>query len=95
MRKAEGTKDGKMKEVYLYQVADNQECMAKWGCQAVVAQTAFSAVIAMDLLEHGVWQGVGVLGPEAFEPVPFMEKNDLPMLMVRRSFWLRLCHFMA
>jgi len=69
-----GLKDGKKKEVYLYQVADNQECMAKWGCQAVVAQTAFSAVIAMDLLEHGVWKGAGVLGPEAFEPVPFMEK---------------------
>jgi saccharopine dehydrogenase-like NADP-dependent oxidoreductase len=69
-----GTKDGKKKEVYLYQVADNQECMTKWGCQAVVAQTAFSAVIAMDLLEHGVWGGAGVLGPEAFQPVPFMEK---------------------
>jgi len=69
-----GMKDGKKKEVYLYQVADNQDCMATWGCQAVVAQTAFSAVIAMDLLEHGVWKGAGVLGPEAFEPVPFMNK---------------------
>ncbi len=69
-----GTKDGKKKEVYLYQVADNQECMEKWGCQAVVAQTAFTPVIAMDLLEHGVWGGTGVLGPEAFDPVPFMEK---------------------
>jgi len=48
--------------------------MKTWGCQAVVAQTAFSAVIAMDLLEHGVWKGVGVLGPEAFPPDPFMEK---------------------
>jgi saccharopine dehydrogenase-like NADP-dependent oxidoreductase len=48
--------------------------MAQWGCQAVVAQTAFSAVIAMDLLKHGQWKGVGVLGPEAFEPEPFMEK---------------------
>lgn len=69
-----GWKDGKPREVYLYQVADNQECMNKWGCQAVVAQTAFSAVIAMDLLTHGQWKGVGVLGPEAFEPDPFMEK---------------------
>jgi len=69
-----GVKDGKPKEVYLYQVADNQECMKKWGCQAVVAQTAFTAVIAMDLLEQGVWKGKGVLGPEAFEPDPFMEK---------------------
>lgn len=69
-----GTKDGKKRAVYLYQVADNEECMQKWGCQAVVAQTAFSAVIAMDLVEHGKWKGAGVLGPEAFEPTVFMEK---------------------
>jgi len=69
-----GTKDGRQKEVYLYQVADNQQCMAKWGCQAVVAQNAFTPVIAMDLIEHRVWGGAGVLGPEAFDPVPFMEK---------------------
>ena len=69
-----GKKDGKKKEIYLYQVADNAECMKQWGCQAVVAQTAFSAVIAMDLLEHGVWKEAGVLGPEAFPPDPFMEK---------------------
>jgi saccharopine dehydrogenase-like NADP-dependent oxidoreductase len=69
-----GWKDGSPREVYLYQVADNQECMSKWGCQAVVAQTAFSAVIAMDLLHHGQWKGVGVLGPEAFESDPFMAK---------------------
>ncbi|HXF84303.1 MAG TPA: saccharopine dehydrogenase C-terminal domain-containing protein [Anaerolineales bacterium] len=69
-----GIKNGQKKEVYLYQIADNEECMKVWGCQAVVAQTAFNPVIAMDLLEHGVWKGVGVLGPEAFDPVPFMEK---------------------
>jgi saccharopine dehydrogenase-like NADP-dependent oxidoreductase len=69
-----GKKDGKKREVYLYQVADNAECMKQWGCQAVVAQTAFNAVIGWDLLEHGIWKGVGVLGPEAFDPDPFVEK---------------------
>jgi saccharopine dehydrogenase (NAD+, L-lysine-forming) len=69
-----GTKVGKKRAVYLYQVADNEACMKAWGCQAVVAQTAFSPVIAMDLLEHGQWTGSGVLGPEAFEPTVFMEK---------------------
>ena len=69
-----GKKDGKAKQVYLYQVADNDECMKAWGCQAVVAQTAFGAVIGWDLLEHGLWKGVGVLGPEAFDPDPFMAK---------------------
>lgn len=69
-----GRKDGRERQVYIYQVADNEACMRTWGCQAVVAQTAFSAVIAMDLLEHGQWKGVGVLGPEAFDPIPFMER---------------------
>ncbi len=69
-----GKKDGKEKEVYIYQVADNEECMQRLGCQAVVAQTAFNPVIGMDLLEHGIWKGVGVLGPEAFDPLPFINK---------------------
>jgi len=69
-----GKKDGKEKQVYLYQVADNAECMKTWGCQAVVAQVAFSPLLAMDLVEHGQWKGVGVLGPEAFDPLPFMDK---------------------
>jgi saccharopine dehydrogenase-like NADP-dependent oxidoreductase len=69
-----GTRNGVKKEAYLYQVADNAACMKAWGCQAVVAQTAFSAVIAMDLLAAGQWSGAGVLGPEAFEPVVFMDK---------------------
>ncbi len=69
-----GYKDGKPRQVYIYQVADNEECMRIWGCQAVVAQTAFNPVIGWDLLEHGIWKGVGVQGPEAFDPLPFMNK---------------------
>jgi saccharopine dehydrogenase (NAD+, L-lysine forming) len=69
-----GLKDGKPREVYIYQVADNAQCMERWGCQAVVAQTAFGAVIGWDLIEHGQWKGAGVLGPEAFDPLPFMDK---------------------
>jgi saccharopine dehydrogenase (NAD+, L-lysine-forming) len=69
-----GIKDGKPRQVYIYQVADNEECMKEWGCQTVVAQTAFNPVIGWDLLEHGIWKGSGCQGPEAFDPVPFMEK---------------------
>ena len=69
-----GTKDGKPRQVYIYQVADNEECMQRWGCQAVVAQTGFNPLIAWDLLQSGVWKGTGVKGPEAFDPVPFVEK---------------------
>jgi saccharopine dehydrogenase-like NADP-dependent oxidoreductase len=69
-----GIKDGKSRQVYIYQVADNEDCMRRFSCQAVVAQTAFNAVIGWELLNRGTWSGVGVLGPEAFDPIPFMQK---------------------
>lgn len=69
-----GIKDGRPREVYIYQVADNETCMAKYGVQAVVWQTGVNPVIAMELLETGLWRGAGVLGPEAFDPDPFMAK---------------------
>lgn len=69
-----GLKDGKQRQVYLYQVADNAECMQKFGVQAVVAQTGFNPVIGFELLATGKWKGAGVLGPEAFDPIPFMDR---------------------
>jgi saccharopine dehydrogenase (NAD+, L-lysine forming) len=65
-------KDGRPREVYLYQVADNEECMQKWGAQAVVWQTAVNPLVALELIDGGAWKGAGVLGPEAFDPVPFL-----------------------
>lgn len=69
-----GTKNGKRREVFIYQVADNKACMKKIGSQAVVAQTAFNPVIALELLSQGIWQATGVHGPEAFDPHPFMQR---------------------
>jgi saccharopine dehydrogenase (NAD+, L-lysine forming) len=71
-----GTKDGKPRQVYLYQVADNQDCMEKFGCQSVVAQTGFNAVIGFELLALGIWKASGVKGPEAFDPLPFMQRME-------------------
>jgi saccharopine dehydrogenase-like NADP-dependent oxidoreductase len=68
-----GRKDGKPREVYLYHVVDNQETMALDGSQAVVWQTAINPVIALELLADGTWSGAGVLGPEAFDAVPFLD----------------------
>jgi len=77
-----GKSGGQPREVYLYQVADNEHCMQRYGVQAVVWQTAVNPVIAMELLASGAWKGAGVLGPEAFDPDPFVElmpKMDFPM----------------
>ena len=66
-------KDGRPREVYLYHVVDNATTMAEYGAQCVVWQTAVNPVVALELLATGVWKGGGVLGPEAFEPQPFLD----------------------
>jgi len=68
-----GTKDGVAREVYLYHVVDNKTTMALDGSQAVVWQTAINPVVALELLASGAWSGAGVLGPEAFDAVPFLD----------------------
>ena len=66
-------KDGKPRSTYLYHVVDNEWAMAEYGHQCVVWQTAINPVVALELLANGTWSGVGILGPECFEPVPFLE----------------------
>jgi saccharopine dehydrogenase (NAD+, L-lysine forming) len=68
--KRKGGGDG---AVYLYHVADNEQTMRDYGHQAVVLQTAINPVIALELLAAGTWQGTGVLGPESFDALPFLE----------------------
>lgn len=69
-----GTKNGKKRSVYLYQIADNQECYQKYHSNSVVAQTAVGPVIMLELAAKGIWDLKGVHGPESFDPDPFMER---------------------
>lgn len=66
-------KDGSPLATYLYHVVDNEWSMAEYGSQAVVWQTAVNPVVALELLAAGTWSGAGVLGPEAFDAVPFLD----------------------
>jgi saccharopine dehydrogenase-like NADP-dependent oxidoreductase len=43
------------------------------GAQAVLWQTAINPVVALELVASGAWSGAGVLAPEAFDAVPFLE----------------------
>jgi saccharopine dehydrogenase-like NADP-dependent oxidoreductase len=67
------SKEGKPREVYLHHAVDNDWSMAEYGSQAVVWQTAVNPVLALELIAAGSWTGVGVLGPEALPPVPFLD----------------------
>jgi saccharopine dehydrogenase (NAD+, L-lysine-forming) len=66
-------KDGQPLSTYLYHVVDNAWSMREYGHQCVVWQTAVNPVIALELLARGTWSGAGVLGPEAFDAVPFLD----------------------
>jgi saccharopine dehydrogenase (NAD+, L-lysine-forming) len=65
---------GEERSVYLYHVADNEQTMRDYGCQAVVWQTAINPVLALELLADGSWHGTGVVGPEAFPAALFLER---------------------
>ena len=77
-----GKKDGKTRNIFMYQTLDNQDAMKRYGLQAVVVQTGFGAAIGLELIGRGIWKGVtGVHAPEAFEPEPYlklMEEYNFP-----------------
>jgi len=66
-------KSGDPRSTYYYQVVDNEWTMREYGHQCVVWQTAINPVVALELLARGTWKGAGVLGPEAFDAVPFLD----------------------
>src|SRR6478609_8936471 len=66
-------KDGEARSTYYYHVVDNEWTMREYGHQCVVWQTAINPVVALELLAEGAWSGAGVLGPEAFDAVPFLD----------------------
>jgi saccharopine dehydrogenase-like NADP-dependent oxidoreductase len=66
-------RDGTPRSTYLYHVVDNDWSMREYGHQCVVWQTAVNPVVALELLAAGTWAGSGVLGPEAFDAVPFLD----------------------
>lgn len=71
-------KDGQPRRTYLYHVSDNADTMREYDAQCVVWQTAVNPVVALELLSSGAWSGAGVLGPEAFDAVPFLDLLAAP-----------------
>ncbi len=70
--------DGQPRSTYIYHVADNEETMRDYGAQCIVWQTALNPIVALELLATGAWAGSGVLGPEAFDALPFLDLLAAP-----------------
>ena len=77
----QGTKDGKPKTYYVYNVCVHEECYAEVGSQAISYTTGVPAMIGAMLIIKGIWKKPGVYNVEEFNPDPFMEelnKQGLP-----------------
>ncbi|TKX29759.1 saccharopine dehydrogenase [Campylobacter sp. MIT 12-5580] len=69
-----GLKDGKEKQVYIYNVCNHEECYKETGAQAVSYTTGVPAMIGAKLIAKGIWQGKGVFNMEEFDAQPFMDE---------------------
>ena len=83
-----GVKDGKQRQVYIYNVCKHEECFTETGAQAVSYTTGVPAMIGAKLVATGVWSGVGVKNMEEFDAKPFMDelnKQGLPWKILEMS----------
>ncbi|MDL0089891.1 saccharopine dehydrogenase family protein [Campylobacter gastrosuis] len=83
-----GFKDGKERQVYIYNVCDHEECYAETGAQAVSYTTGVPAMIGSLLVAKGVWSGKGVFNMEQFDAKPFMDelnKQGLPWEIIEMT----------
>lgn len=69
-----GVKDGKDKQVYIYNVCNHEECFKETLSQAVSYTTGVPAMIGAKLVARGIWSGVGVKNMEEFDAKPFMDE---------------------
>lgn len=62
-----------IKNNYLYNVCDHQECYKEVGSQAISYTTGVPAMIGAMMVMTGRWNTPGVHNIEEFDPDPFME----------------------
>ncbi len=77
----QGTKDGKPRTAYIYNICDHQECYREVGSQAISYTTGVPAMIGAMMMLTGKYTKPGVYTLEEFDPDPFMEalnKHGLP-----------------
>ncbi len=68
----EGIKDGKPREIMIYNVCDHAECYREVKAQAVSYTTGVPAMIGAKMMLTGQWHQPGVFNMEQFDPDPFM-----------------------
>ena len=67
-----GTKDGKPKAIYIYNICDHEACYAEVGSQAISYTTGVPAMIGAKQILQQPWRKAGVWNIEQLDPDAFM-----------------------
>ncbi len=90
---ARGIRDGKKKQVYIYNICDHEACYREVKSQAISYTTGVPAVVGGIMMLTGQWRGAGVFNMEQFDPEPYLAilaKMGLPWTVVEGGDWLEL-----
>jgi saccharopine dehydrogenase (NAD+, L-lysine-forming) len=83
-----GIKDGKEKQLYIYNICSHEEAYREVGSQAISYTTGVPAMIGAMMMLTGAWKRAGVWNMEEFDPDPFMDALNtygLPWQVVELS----------
>ena len=76
-----GWKDGKRREVLIYQVSDHKKCFEEVGSQGISYTAGVPPVAAAILVAQGIWDPKTMVNVEELDPEPFialLDKIGLP-----------------
>jgi len=71
---ARGIRDGKRRQVYIYNICDHEACYREVKSQAISYTTGVPAVVGAIMMLTGKWHKPGVWNMEQFDPEPFLER---------------------
>jgi len=70
----EGTKDGKPKKIFIYNICDHAACYKEVRAQAISYTTGVPAAVGAEMMLTGAWNRPGVWNMEQFNAEPFLER---------------------
>jgi saccharopine dehydrogenase-like NADP-dependent oxidoreductase len=79
-----GTKDGKYKEIFIYNTCDHKECYNEVESQAISYTAGVPPVAAAILVAQGIWDPQTMVNVEELDPDPFIDvlgKIGLPTVV--------------
>jgi len=87
---ARGLKDGKRKQVYIYNICDHEACYKEVKSQAISYTTGVPAVVGAIMMLTGKWHAPGVWNMEQFDPELFLDvlgPMGLPTVVIDGGDW--------